>query len=397
MSKKSKIFEYIVLIFLFLQPWLDAITCIQLKNNLSFITISSLVRGLFFCFALFYLIKSKINFKYLCLFMGHAFIFIIYTLVFTSNSITRELANLLQIFYLPVLLLFFQNIKNSKINTKFILLMNFIYLSLIIVPYFLKFGYYISDFYEEKKGFIGLFYGGNEISNILVGLFPISLGTLKKEKNIFIKISYFIALIFSTILIGTKTLMLGVLLTLIYNFIKEIKCNFSNFRKSTKVLIFLIPALTIIGICIILPFTPLYQNILTTINFFNINFSNLFSMYTLDKLIFSGRLSFFQNMNNIFINQNFISYLFGLGITTTSAIKLIEIDIFDIFYSIGILGIIVYIILMITSLKNIKFHNSYKFTFFLLIFISLIAGHVLTSTAVSIYLCILPLLKQNSQ
>ena len=57
MLNKAK--KYLLVLFLVCQPLLDALTCIQIKNNWSFISISALVRGLFFLYVLYYLWKER--------------------------------------------------------------------------------------------------------------------------------------------------------------------------------------------------------------------------------------------------------------------------------------------------------------------------------------------------
>ena len=87
----------------------------------------------------------------------------------------------------------------------------------------------------------------------------------------------------------------------------------------------------------------------------------------------------------------------GIGKTTLINTKLIEIDIFDIFYSIGIIGFVIWILYMIKGMKNSKLNGIYKFTFILLIIISIFAGHILTSTNVSIYLALMIILNKNEK
>ena len=55
-----------------------------------------------------------------------------------------------------------------------------------------SFGFDIYKSYEHKYGFIGLFYSGNEISGILLGLMPIAFNYVMKLKNYIIKSIYFL-------------------------------------------------------------------------------------------------------------------------------------------------------------------------------------------------------------
>ena len=216
--KKKKIFNNFILLFILIQPFIDALTCIQIKSNFQFLSISVICRGIAFVTILIYLIIRKDNRKNILFFIIYFLLSIIYTMLLTNNNINTEITNLFQIFYLPFFIIFFSNYNNEKINNDLVLKLYFIYLNLIIIPYFLGIGYSVSEFYKEKIGYLGLFYGGNEISAILTCLLPISLKTLK-NKNQIIKIIFIIELFMCTYLIGTKTLMLGVLIVFMYFFI----------------------------------------------------------------------------------------------------------------------------------------------------------------------------------
>lgn len=394
--KKKKFFDNFMLVFILVQPFIDALTCIQIKSNLNILSISVIFRGLAFLMILIYLVFKKDKRKSIFFFLVYILLSIIYTILLTNNNINTEITNLFQIFYLPLFIIFFNSYDNEKINNDLILKLYFIYLNLIIIPYFLGIGYSVSEFYKEKIGYLGLFYGGNEISAILICLLPISLKTLKDKKNI-IKIIFFIELFMCTYLIGTKTLMLGVLIVFMYFIIRYLSCSYKNFSKLKKIIVIIIPILILVSICIIIPYTPMFKNIITAAKFFKVDSNNLFSMYGLNKIVFSGRLGFLEKINDIFINSSILSIFMGIGKTTLINTKLIEIDIFDIFYSIGIIGFVIWILYMIKEMKNSKLNGIYKFTFILLIIISIFAGHILTSTNVSIYLALMIILNKNEK
>lgn len=394
--KKKKIFNNFILLFILIQPFIDALTCIQIKSNFQFLSISVILRGLAFLVILIYLVLKKDKRKSIFFFLVYILLSIIYTILLTNNNINTEITNLFQIFYLPFFIIFFSNYNNEKINNDLVLKLYFIYLNLIIIPYFLGIGYSVSEFYKEKIGYLGLFYGGNEISAILTCLLPISLKTLK-NKNQVIKIIFIIELFMCTYLIGTKTLMLGVLIVFMYFFILYLKNNFNKFSKLKKIFMITIPSILLILLVIILPFTPMFKNIITAAKFFKVDSNNLFSLYGLNKIVFSGRLGFLEKINDIFINSSILSAFMGIGKTTLLSVKLIEIDIFDIFYSIGIIGFVIWLLYMIKGMKSVKLNGIYKFTFILLIIISIFAGHILTSTNVSIYLALMIILNKNKK
>lgn len=394
--KKKKFFDNFILVFILMQPFIDALTCIQIKSNLNILSISVVFRGLAFLIILMYLVFKKDKRKSIFFFLVYILLSTIYTILLTNNNINTEITNLFQIFYLPFFIIFFNSYDNEKINNDLVLKLYFIYLNLIIIPYFLGIGYSVSEFYKEKIGYLGLFYGGNEISAILTCLLPISLKTLKDKKNI-IKIIFFIELFMCTYLIGTKTLMLGVLIVFMYFFVLYLKNNFNKFSKLKKSFMITIPSILLILLVIILPFTPMFKNIITAAKFFKVDSNNLFSLYGLNKIVFSGRLGFLEKINDIFINSSILSIFMGIGKTTLLNTKLIEIDILDIFYSIGIIGFVIWLLYMIKGMKNAKLKSIYKFTFILLIIISIFAGHILISTNVSIYLALMIILNRNEK
>ena len=66
-----------------------------------------------------------------------------------------------------------------------------------------------------------------------------------------------------------------------------------------------------------------------------------------------------------------------------------EIDVFDIFYSIGILGFMIYLVFFVLVINKAKLKGIYAYLFWLLILISLFSGHVLLSPMTSSYLAIM--------
>ena len=104
--KKEKKFNLLVIVFMLVQPLLDVITSIQINNNINAISISLIIRGLFFLIVLYYLLKNKER-KFLFLFLVYFLLAISYQLAFTKNNFIVEISNIIQIFYLPILILFF--------------------------------------------------------------------------------------------------------------------------------------------------------------------------------------------------------------------------------------------------------------------------------------------------
>ena len=387
MLDKAK--KYLLVLFLVCQPLLDALTCIQIKNNWSFISISALVRGLFFLYVLYYLWKEKKDRKIIYLYLVYCVLEIAMQYLVFKNSLSVEVANLMQVFYLGFLIMFFKSYENEYLNTKLLVFIYYLYISLIIGPFILGFGYYAWEFYPEKSGYYGLFYGANEISAILVILFPIVLDYLLRCKKYIISGISIILSFICAYLVGTKTMLLGFIMTLLYLLIPFLCKYYKKFSWKYKICFIGGVVLILILGCLILPNTPVYKNITLALDYFKIDSSNIFSYYGINKMVFSGRLEFVVNIFNEVRWLGPLYYIFGIGKSILISLKGVEIDLFDILFTLGILGFIFYLVFMYNSVKDTKLSGVYRYTFILGLLISLIAGHVLISTNVSIYLALL--------
>ena len=397
MKSSKKIFDKLIILYIFLQPFIDAITMYQIRSTLNIPSISVVLRGLFLIIIVVWLYKNSKKKHLIYLIIGYFIIDCIYIFFFTSNSLYQEIANLFQIFYLPFVLYFFMKYENSVINDKFIFQIYLVYLNLIIIPYFLNIGVYASDYYVGKSGYYGLFNGGNEISAIILGLMPIAIKYLVDIKNNFLRIITLIETIFCIYLIGTKTILLGSIIVIIYFIFKWLYHNYQKINKKNLVKILILAFLVLLVGYLVLPMTPLYKNIYLALKFFNVNsIGDFANLDVIDNIIFSGRLNILANINEIYNDSSLLVHLFGLGETTLLNLKLVEIDIFDIFYSIGLIGFLIYIVTNILILKKIKIDGTYKFSFILLVIVSLFTGHILTSTCVSLYFGIYVLLNKNN-
>ena len=397
MKSSKKIFDKLIILYIFLQPFIDAITMYQIRSKLNIPSISVVLKGLFLIIIVVWLYKNSKKKHLIYLIIGYFIIDCIYIFFFTSNSLYQEIANLFQIFYLPFVLYFFMKYENSVINDKFIFQIYLVYLNLIIIPYFLNIGVYASDYYVGKSGYYGLFNGGNEISAIILGLMPIAIKYLVGIKNNFLRIITLIETIFCIYLIGTKTILLGSIIVIIYFIFKWLYHNYQKINKKNLVKILILAFLVLLVGYLVLPMTPLYKNIYLALKFFNVNsIGDFANLDVIDNIIFSGRLNILANINEIYNDSSLLVHLFGLGETTLLNLKLVEIDIFDIFYSIGLIGFLIYIVTNILILKKIKIDGTYKFSFILLVIVSLFTGHILTSTCVSLYFGIYVLLNKNN-
>ncbi len=391
----QKKLDKFIIIFLILQPFLDVVTSIGIRNNWS-VSIGLLIRGFFFCFTIFYLFFKKQERKVVYSLMIYIAIELLYFYSLTNSSLLSEAFNLIKIFYLPILFLFFNRYDNQKINEKLIFSIYMMYMNLIIIPYIFNLGFNIT--YENKEGYLGFFYGGNELSAIFIGLLPIVLKYVLSKKKLFLKLFFFLEIVIVMVLVGTKTLFLGIGLVFTLFILKSLKKNVQSFSKKRKSLIILSIGLFLLTSSLLIPKTPVYKNFKVTLNYYQIHsMKDFVSIDTIDKVIFSTRLSFFKNVHSYYKERELKEKLFGIGITKINQIKDIEIDVLDIFYSIGIIGFLIWLLFMILSIRKSKLKGIYQLSLFLFLFISLFSGHILNKPMVSTFISLLPLLNKNKK
>ena len=395
---KKDTFNKLLVLFLFLNPILDAITAYQLKYNIGAITIGTLIRGLFLYIIVFYMIKNNIKRKHLIVFILYVILATCFNYFYMKNPIVSEVSNLTIIFYLPILIYFFRNLDNKTINDKLIFILYLVYVNFIIIPYILGFGFHTYPEKYNKWGFMGVFYSGNEISAILVGLLPVITNYLIKNKNLFIKIFFGIEILVAIFMVGTRTLIMGLAITLVYFIFKIIKDNYKKVGTKTKFIGFTLAICIVVISLLVLPKLPIVKNAKIAFEFYNINkVSDLFTIKSIDKIIFSERLSFLSDINKNYFGRKLPVIIFGLGRTGLLAIKDVELDIFDIFYSIGFIGSLLYLFYMVDGILKSKLKDYYLLSILLFILMSLTSGHVLIRPMVSIYMAIIFILNKNEK
>ena len=417
--KKINIFlekniEKILYLFLFSQPIIDLLTSLSINLLHVDITFGIIVR-MFFLFLIFYyyifIMKNKKRYLKPLLFLI-IYMFLFSTMIFfTKGTIAffYEIKNILRTFYFPLLLIMLYEIFQNK--KKFISILDFvkimsIYLLLIIIPSLT--GTSFNGYTQGKSGIIGWFQSINEISAIFVGLMPFLAIYFKKEKNNYLKLLVTLSVLFVLFNLGSKIVVVSLLLIVLTYFIcylcKNERANLKKIITGTILLIIISFSITIV----LLPRTNFYKNIKIHLEFLKVE--KITDVITkpelIDRFIFSDRLTFLNNTKTNFEKASIYEQLLGIGYienyaTDNVSTKLIEMDIFDIFYRHGLIGFIVYfypVILMLKSAYKSLFENFSKRNCYeilslllaitLLLITSILAGHVLLSPAVSIYLTI---------
>ena len=207
-----------LLIFLLL-PLLDVITSVFTRNMSRAISPGFIGKGLFVCLFVIYILfisKSKYKKKSINL-MIISFLYVIAYFAFKPQTLENpffiiEIKNLFRLLFFPVMfcgLLLFTDENNvgKDIIKKILFYTLVIYFLLLAIPLLTKSAY--NTYPIDWKGYVGWFYAGNEIANIMVLLLPFSFYLINKTKYSFLGIYPFFVISMS---IGTKVSTFGPLI-----------------------------------------------------------------------------------------------------------------------------------------------------------------------------------------
>ena len=406
----KKNINIIIAVFVLLGPILDLITGVCLHSLGVNLTIGIITRVLFLGFiciiTLFTFKKKNILIPYLII--GLYFIlYIVGMISFKDTNLFVEIQNLVKVFYFPILLISIYSIRDEiKISNMTLFTVMLLYLILIFVPTILGLGY---DTYEiAKTGTLGFFNSANEISGIISLLTPTMFIVLFQSKNIILKILLAIIYIVVILMVGTKTpiLALGITIgiSLLYLWFKSIKA-----KKYKNVILSLVAVLILgLGLIIVIPKTNFYKNIEIHLDYLELD--SITEVFTdkelVDHFIFSSRLKFLDNKYELYNKSNTYLKLFGIGyMKNYKSTKMIEIDYFDILFSHGIVGFIIFFGITIpVLLKILKTKRKINFTYLmnytsllLIVILSFFTGHIITAPSVSLLSIILILTLYKSK
>ena len=377
----------IILIFIFLQPIIDLLTSVSINYLHLTISVGIVVRSLFLVLIVYYYVFirkiSKKQLMYLLGILVFSLSFIIF-IYLSKEPMFSNIVSLIKYLYFLILLIIIDS-KDLKISKRNLFYIALIYILLIFVPRMLSFDF--NSYREGNIGSVGIFNSGNEINAILVFLLPIYITNLLKEQSLAYRLIFFAVMAYVSLLTGTKVLLFFFLLITLIKILPETK-KLSNKAKIMS----LIGVGLVCGLLVLLiPKTNFYHNIVLSLEYNNINsFKDVFSYNFLNNVIFHERLTFLVDNFNIYIHSGIRSILFGIGLTNNSILlKEVEMDLYDILITFGIIGTLLLVIPVIKYLLSLKKQDKDLIigTIFLLI-VSIISGHVLLSPAVSIYLII---------
>lgn len=387
----------IIGIFLILQPVLDILTGICVNTFKMNITIGIIIRVLFLLFIMFVVVfifkKKKLIIPYLII--GLYFILYIGGMIYYKDStLLTEIKNLVRTFFFPILFMSLYYIKDEiKISKMTLLTILFLYLIFLFVPTLLGLGY--KSYQITKVGTLGFFNSANEISGIISILTPIMFIMFYKSKKIIPIIILSIIYLSVILMIGTKTPLLSLIITLGIS----VLCLFIKWIKEKKIKNIIISIITIviasISLIAIIPKTNFYKNIRTHLDYLELeHITDVFQDFQLvDHFIFSSRLEFLKNKAHLYQTSSMYEKFFGIGyLNKDRETKLIEMDYFDIYYSHGLIGFIIFFSITLYLLFKVLNNNKIKkyenimmiTSLFLIVFLSFFTGHIITAPSVSI-------------
>ena len=371
MKRFNKFFDKFIYIFLLLSPIINIFTSSLIKNDNYPVSISFILFFINFVIMFIWLLKNYKYNKVLLLFIAFVMFSLMYFFGLKKASLPCEFINIVNIFYFPLSMLLFGTYNNEKINDKFITKIFLLYEVIFIVSSIFNLNLYDNMF----------------ISIILLILGGISLNYINNSKSFILKIVSYILLFLCVYYSNTVIMYLGTIVILLFILFRYIKYSrvfkVDKWQKRNIVISIFIIAL-LIGLCPVMKITHTIKD------------NKIYSIKKISEYTkYDTKFEVLGRVNNKFNNGKIENYIYGLGKYNLNSIDNINVDIFDIFYGIGLFGVIVYILMV---LYNTRFHNlkdKYSFSFILAIFLSLV-GAVLINPSVSIYVSLLYLLSKNS-
>lgn len=415
--------ENLVYIIILLMPIIDLISSVTSRILPNIPSLGVLFKGLLMLVIISYVLfisKSKYRrvsiYYFMTIFIYIIFYFIYKTDLLNINILTDELNYLFKFIYFPIvtfgLLNYFSEYKFDENKFNKVMIISFItYIALIIIPtlFNVNFTSYSNSNYY---GSVGWFYSANEVSTILLLMFPFIFTLLKEHK--ILTIILFIFGLYAISLIGTKVTLFGIIIIM---FLLTASCIIKT-RKFKNINNYILCTLFVITILFmnnnysaINMKSSLSQEEVTEIE--NIS-KELEDYYEENELLnkfkeigsklLSSRDVYALNTYKIYDNSFDGSYLlFGMGFSNTDRInngrveKLIEIDFLDIIFHMGFVALLILIfpfiyafIMIIKKRKEISLSSIFflSLTILMCLGISSVAGHVFIAPAVSLYIAL---------
>ena len=251
--------QIVISLYLIFSFFIDIMT--NLTINLSF-SVGMIIRGLLFIYLFFYIIVQYPNKRNL--------IIIIITIIFSFLYLIlrhniNSIYHLFKFDYIIIILLAIYNLYTKENKTIGTHILNITLLSYSLILIIARITNTAVDSYAVAKvGTIGWFNSANEISAIISIIVSYLFINIKDKKDYRYIITIILALIASFI-IGTRTPIIVFIICIVYLLISKLIKDIKNKSIKYKYLIITI-LLLLIGV-IIIPYTPLYKNMIIHINY----------------------------------------------------------------------------------------------------------------------------------
>lgn len=307
-------------------PLLDLLNLVCLNNKLvlSFL----LIYKVFLIFILSFIILKKKRYYFLLFLGSYLSIQILY--LYCQNYVTLgNILNLLDIFMLPLVLISLKKNDLKSFNQDFFTNLFYLYSFLFLV-----------NFLFLKKDMSYLY-------PVLGGLIFVIVPYLLNHKNYLMKTLSFL-LLFGIILMSKSLVLVGALLFSIFLFFKK-----NDWQVWTSLLLVTL----IFGV----------YGIFATQN------------TDIKKIFFDNRLEEINANYEVFSHANIEERLFGIYSINDLDIKKVNVDLVDIFFTLGYIGSFVYLMLIFMALKSNKYSKEKIIILLYTLLISSLAGQTLTN------------------
>ncbi len=436
-------------LFFILLPFIDLITSLVARFIYLPISIGMIIKGLYIFIITLYIIfysKSKHRKTYIKYIILVSMFILLYFIskpyIFNKDYIINEISSIFKMFYGSILffafLVLYNDFKYKEKDINKLMFYSLItYSMLLIIPTITNTNFNTYTM-KNNDGSVGWFYAANDISSIILMLYPfIYLFFIKKinnkNKKTYLYYLILLPIIYSIFIIGTKTSWLGLILITIILLVIFIITK----QNKKNIYCLIITLMLTLGLTYI---SPAFANLNKEQDRLNnkveivedsVKNTNVTeekdqqkleeqkcisykitdiiknkTIYNITHVILSGRENKAYTLYTIYKDSNFLNKLLGVGFSNTSKInncyveRYVEMDIIDILFHYGIIGLIIIITPFIYLIKlilnnKINYNNNsiiYISIIILMIAISTVAGHVIGYPTTGIYLSLYMLL-----
>lgn len=394
-NKKEKIVYFILIMTLIIDA-VNGFVIYTFKTDYSLI--GMLYRSIVICYFTFdYILARKKNFiKSIFIILFLAFNIIIAYYLY-SNSLSGVSKNFVEsskvILYLLISVSLINMIKTGKIRRELLKKVIYDSVKIIFFIYIISFLLIGSRSTYGDVGYKAIFYANNALNITLIVLFIFQIEkflTSKNTKDLF----YTLFLIAALILLGSKSSIIFIA----FYFLMKVFFQKSSAKKLKNILVFVI-----IGVVGYYFLNTFFNEEIQQIYYRQIYFMNKFSSSdSIFTYLVSTRNTFLSTAFSDFkSNFTILRLLFGTGAFYNQSIigaslgidfKAIEMDLFDILFSYGLIGVIItygftlYVLLKNYKLMKYKERYAEIISVLSIIIFSILGGHVFSEAMSSVYL-----------